>query len=63
MLGLFIDPVTWTLAVGWLALGGVVYVALQRRKGDPGDPGDDVEVTVDVEPDVDPDVDVPPTDD
>ena len=32
LLGLFIDPVTWALAVGWLAFGAVVYLALERRK-------------------------------
>ncbi|WP_276259458.1 APC family permease [Haloglomus litoreum] len=57
LLGLFIDPVTWALAVGWLVVGGAVYVALQRRKGEPAAPAP--EVGVGVEPDVDPERDVP----
>jgi hypothetical protein len=31
LLGLFIDPVTWALAVAWLVFGGVIYVVLSRR--------------------------------
>ncbi|MFB6267723.1 MAG: APC family permease [Halodesulfurarchaeum sp.] len=31
LLGLFIDPVTWGLAVTWLVLGGAIYVVLSRR--------------------------------
>lgn len=31
LLGLFIDPVTWLLALGWLAVGGGVYLVLARR--------------------------------
>ena len=30
LLGLFIDPVTWALAIGWLALGGAVYFLFSR---------------------------------
>jgi len=30
LLGLFIDPVTWVLALGWLAVGGVAYLAWGR---------------------------------
>ena len=36
LLGLFIDPVTWLLALGWLVVGAVVYVGLERRKREPG---------------------------
>ncbi|MFB6352661.1 MAG: APC family permease [Halobacteriales archaeon] len=32
LLGLFISPVTWALALGWLAVGGAVYWLLERRK-------------------------------
>jgi amino acid transporter len=32
LLGLFIDPTTWALAVGWLAVGAGVYVVLSRRE-------------------------------
>ncbi|SEK54089.1 Amino acid transporter [Haloferax larsenii] len=35
LLGLFIDPFTWALAIGWLVFGGVVYFLLSRR-GDIG---------------------------
>ncbi|KAB1194728.1 amino acid permease [Haloferax sp. MBLA0076] len=38
LLGLFIDPFTWILAIGWLLFGGVVYLALSRR-GDIGPSG------------------------
>ncbi|WP_410765135.1 APC family permease [Haloferax sp. DFSO60] len=31
LLGLFIDPFTWVLALGWLAVGGGVYLVLSRR--------------------------------
>jgi amino acid transporter len=31
LLGLFIDPVTWALAISWLVLGGAIYWALSRR--------------------------------
>ena len=30
LLGLFIDPTTWVLAVGWLAIGVVVYLTFER---------------------------------
>ena len=30
VLGLFIDPVTWALAIGWLILGAVVYFLFTR---------------------------------
>lgn len=30
ILGLFIDPVTWGLAIGWLAVGGAVYFLFSR---------------------------------
>jgi amino acid transporter len=46
LLGLFIDPTTWALAVGWLVIGGGVYLLLQRRGVQP-------EPTVTVEPDPD----------
>ena len=32
LLGLFISPRTWTIAIGWLAVGAGVYVLLERRK-------------------------------
>ncbi|WP_411962968.1 APC family permease [Haloferax sp. YSMS24] len=31
ILGLFIDPFTWALALGWLLIGGGVYLLLSRR--------------------------------
>lgn len=31
LLGLFIDPFTWALAIGWLVVGGGVYLLLSRR--------------------------------
>jgi len=31
LLGLFIDPVTWALALAWLVLGGAIYWVLSRR--------------------------------
>jgi amino acid transporter len=31
LLGLFIDAETWALAIGWLAVGGAVYLLLARR--------------------------------
>ena len=44
ILGLFIGGTTWLLAMGWLALGGVVYLVLtrvgesaERERGRPGD--------------------------
>jgi amino acid transporter len=44
LLGLFIGGTTWLLAMGWLALGGVVYLVLtrvgesaERERGRPGD--------------------------
>ncbi|SFR46151.1 APC family permease [Halogeometricum limi] len=39
LLGLFIDPFTWALALGWLAFGGGVYLLLSRRAG-PATPTD-----------------------
>ena len=42
LLGLFIDPVTWALAVGWLAAGGVVYWLLERRKRRDPDAAEDL---------------------
>ncbi|MDX1745284.1 MAG: APC family permease, partial [Halobacteriales archaeon] len=36
LLGLFIDPRTWVLALGWLALGGGVYLLLSRYGPDGG---------------------------
>jgi amino acid transporter len=51
LLGLFIDPVTWALAVGWLVVGALVYILLQRRQeSDPEEPR--VPVDVETEPDV-----------
>jgi amino acid transporter len=49
LLGLFIDPVTWLLALGWLAFGAGVYLLLQRRGLQP-DPAEAVG------PELDPDV-------
>ena len=37
LLGFFIDPFTWALAVGWLLFGGVVYLLLSRRRTVPKD--------------------------
>ncbi|WP_380681182.1 APC family permease [Salinigranum sp. GCM10025319] len=37
LLGLFIDPFTWALAIGWLAFGGVVYLVWSRRRETPRD--------------------------
>ncbi|MFB6192170.1 MAG: APC family permease [Haloarculaceae archaeon] len=31
LLGLFISPRTWLIAIGWLLFGGLVYVGWQRR--------------------------------
>jgi amino acid transporter len=51
LLGLFIDPLTWALAVGWLVVGALVYILLQRREAaDPEEPR--VPVDVETEPDV-----------
>ncbi len=30
LLGLFIDPYTWALAIGWLAIGAIVYLLFTR---------------------------------
>jgi|AntDeeMetageno50_2_1112565.scaffolds.fasta_scaffold01709_3 amino acid transporter len=38
LLGLFIDPFTWVLALAWLAVGGGVYVVLDRRSKPTGRP-------------------------
>jgi amino acid transporter len=35
LLGLFISPQTWILAVGWLVIGGGVYYLLSRRESGP----------------------------
>ena len=32
LLGLFISPRTWAIAIGWLVIGGGVYSLLERRK-------------------------------
>ena len=32
LLGLFISPRTWAIAIGWLVIGGGVYLLLERRK-------------------------------
>jgi amino acid transporter len=37
LLGLFIDPFTWALAIAWLALGGGVYLVWSRRRETPRD--------------------------
>jgi amino acid transporter len=37
LLGLFIDPFTWALAIAWLAFGGVVYLVWSRRRETPRD--------------------------
>jgi amino acid transporter len=57
LLGFFIDPTTWALAVGWLVLGAGVYVLLGRREGE-REP--QVTVGTDVEPDVEMPVDSQP---
>ncbi|WP_254279610.1 APC family permease [Haloarcula marina] len=38
LLGAFIDLTTWALAVGWLVVGGAIYVLLSRRRGGPAGP-------------------------
>nr|WP_264475079.1 APC family permease [Salinirubrum litoreum] len=51
LLGLFIDPITWLLALGWLALGGGVYLLLRGREREP----------TPTEPEIaEPDVTIPP---
>ena len=42
LLGLFIDPFTWALAIAWLAFGGVVYLVWSRRRETPRDEVTDV---------------------
>jgi len=32
LLGVFISPETWAIAIGWLAFGGVVYIGWERYK-------------------------------
>lgn len=32
LLGVFIDPFTWLLALGWLAIGGLVYLGFVRSR-------------------------------
>lgn len=34
LLGFFISPTTWALAIGWLAVGAGVYLGLERYRGD-----------------------------
>ena len=48
LLGLFIDPFTWTLAVAWLAFGGVVYLVWSRRRETPRDEA--VDTAVEIQP-------------
>jgi amino acid transporter len=36
LLGFFIDPFTWALALAWLAFGAGVYLVLSRRRDEPG---------------------------
>jgi amino acid transporter len=31
LLGLFVDPTVWAIGLGWLVLGGLVYLGLARR--------------------------------
>jgi amino acid transporter len=38
LLGLYIEPTTWLVAVGWLALGLAVYVLLVRGRSESGPP-------------------------
>jgi amino acid transporter len=45
LLGLFIDPFTWALALGWLAFGGVVYLVWSRRRETPRDEPEGTEIT------------------
>ena len=44
LLGLFIDPFTWALALGWLAFGGVVYLVWSRRRETPRDIAPETEI-------------------
>ncbi|AUV81392.1 amino acid transporter [Salinigranum rubrum] len=44
LLGLFIDPFTWALALGWLAFGGVVYLVWSRRRERPRDEAEAAEI-------------------
>jgi amino acid transporter len=44
LLGLFIDPFTWALALAWLAFGGVVYLAWSRRRERPRDEAEVTEI-------------------
>jgi amino acid transporter len=38
LLGLFISPRTWAIAIGWLAVGAGVYLLLERRRASPERP-------------------------
>jgi amino acid transporter len=59
LLGLFIDWQTWLLALGWLAFGVLVYVALSARE-----PAEPVVPEPEPEPDIsEPEVTIPPEDD
>jgi hypothetical protein len=31
VLGAFIDPRIWAVGIGWLVLGGLVYLVLEQR--------------------------------
>ncbi|MFB6108896.1 MAG: APC family permease [Haloplanus sp.] len=41
VLGFFIDPTTWAMGLGWLALGGATFVVSRRAGGLVGPDGDD----------------------
>ena len=44
LLGLFIDPFTWALALAWLAFGAAVYLVWSRRRETPRDEAAEVEI-------------------
>lgn len=45
LLGMYISPATWAIAVGWLIVGGVVYVLWNRYKNRPTDQQQDSPTT------------------
>jgi APA family basic amino acid/polyamine antiporter len=45
LLGLYISPTTWAIAVGWLVVGGIVYVLWNQYKNRPTDQQQDSPTT------------------